>query len=53
MHIQILLPKEKETQNQNKNSLHMAQNLERNCSKSANADELAKIGPNGNTAWQE
>ena len=46
--IQTLLAKEEKPKGQNKNSLHVAQDLEGYSRKPANADELAQIDTDGN-----
>jgi len=50
LEIETLLPKEEEAHDQDKDSLHMANYLERNSSKSTDADELAEISPHSNGA---
>lgn len=50
MQIETLLPKEKESHDQNKDCLHMTKYLKRNSCKSADADELAEVGPYGDSA---
>ena len=52
MQIETLLPKKKESHNQNKDCLHMTKYLKRHNRKSADANELAEVGPHGNSACQ-
>lgn len=53
LYIEALFPKEQEAEDQYKDSLHVAEDLEGDSSKSAYADELAEICSHCNRAWQD
>ena len=46
-------PKKKESHNQNKDCLHMTKYLKRHSRKSADANELAEVGPHDNSACDQ
>lgn len=52
LYIETLFSKEQESQDQNKDGFHVAEYLERHRCESANADELAQVGPYCNCAWK-
>lgn len=50
MKIETFFTKEYESEDKNKNSLHVTKNLECHCCESSNAYELAEVGSNRNCA---